>query len=276
MSPAARIIRDVLVYRLRKLEMANLVAAVAIMVTLRLPLPDILIRTVFAALLNLLAYLNNDYCDIDRDLASGRESEKTRFLAGHRATARRAQLALVTLLSVLALAYRPELLVAVLAGGGICWAYSARLKEIPYADILAMTVWGVAMTLVAFPFDDPVGWALVCQLGLFSSVFETIQVLRDHDDDRADDVTTTAVRLGPVRTLWLARAFMVVAAAYGILMLHRFLAVLMLAAPLVPFTPADVERYWTRVRLIFGLTWLAILAWIFATGSPAGLVFHPG
>ena len=88
MLPAFRIIADVAAYRLRRLEMANLVAVVALMLALRLPLPEILLRTAFSALLNLFAYLNNDFCDIERDLSvRDRDAEKTRFLAAHRTAA---------------------------------------------------------------------------------------------------------------------------------------------------------------------------------------------
>jgi 4-hydroxybenzoate polyprenyltransferase len=269
---ALRIVADVLAYRLRKLEMANLVGAIAIMVALRLPWSEVAGRTGFAALLNLVVYLNNDYCDIEQDLASGRASAKTRFLSEHRRTAVVVQVALGLVLAALAVGFRPGLLVAGLLGGGICWAYSARLKRMPFADIGAMAAWGLGMTLVAVPLDDPLGWALVVELGLFSAVFETIQVIRDHDDDRARGVTTTAVHLGPSRTLVLARAFMVVAALYGLAVLHRYFALLELAAPLVPFTPRDPGRYWTRVRLVLGLAWLGILGAAFVHGESWGWV----
>src|SRR5437899_3138048 len=87
MGAAFRILGDVLVYRIRKLEMANLVAVVAILVALRRPIDDTVVRTGFAVLLNLLAYLTNDYCDLEHDLATGREREKTLFLYEHRSAA---------------------------------------------------------------------------------------------------------------------------------------------------------------------------------------------
>jgi 4-hydroxybenzoate polyprenyltransferase len=274
LSESLRIVADVVTYRLRKLEMANLVAAVAIMVALRLPPSDVACRAAFAVVLNLLVYLNNDYCDVEQDLAAGRESEKTRFLAAHLGTALGVQLALVAILVVTSLLWNVEMLLPVVAGGGMCVLYSAWLKRVPFADVAAMAAWGVGMTLVAFPLGSRLGWALVVELGLFSSVFETIQVIRDHDGDRACGVTTTAVRLGPARALSLARAFMVLSAAYGIAVLERHVGIAMLVAPLVPFTDGDPGRYWTRVRLVLGLAWLGVLAVVAITGTSSGFLVH--
>ena len=62
---ALRIVAAVVGYRLRKLEMANLVAALSIAIALRLPWPEVAYRTAFAFFLNALVYLNNDYIDVD-------------------------------------------------------------------------------------------------------------------------------------------------------------------------------------------------------------------
>ncbi len=273
MRAAFKILADVLAYRLRKLEMANMVAAVAIMLALRLPVHDLAVRTGYALLLNLLAYLTNDYYDIEHDLAGARDLEKTRFLAGHRREALGAQLGLAALLGVIGALTYPGLLVAAVGGAGICWAYSARLKHTPYADVIAMTLWGVAMPLVAVPLDSRLGWALVLQLGLFSACFELIQVMRDHDDDRVRGIQTTAVRLGSARTLLLARVMMLIGAAYAILVLHRWFGLLLLAAPLIP-VGGDVSRYWNRIRMTLGVVWLATLVWVFFTRSSAGWLLH--
>ena len=61
MGPAIKVLWDVVAFRLRKLEMANLAGAVAIMLVLRLPLPDMAVRALFAGLLNILVYLNTEW-----------------------------------------------------------------------------------------------------------------------------------------------------------------------------------------------------------------------
>jgi 4-hydroxybenzoate polyprenyltransferase len=280
LAAALRILVDVLAYRLRRLEMANLAGAVAIMLALRLPTEDVAIRTGYGLLLNLFAYLVNDYYDVDRDLAGGRDPEKTRFLREHMSAAFGALVALAVVLVAVALLYEPELLVAAVLGGGVCWAYSAQLQGVPLSDVAAMTLWGAAMPLVGVPFDEPVGWALVAELALFSTCFESIQVVRDRDEDAEAGVETTAVRFGRAQTLVFARFAMLGAALYAALVLHRFLGAGLLLALLLPTRAVRADgaataaqaasRYWNAVRIVFGLVWLGILAWVWSTGSTDG------
>ncbi len=276
MLAALRILFDVLAFRVKKLEMANLAAAVAVMLALRLSLADLALRTGYALLLNLLVYLNNDYHDVEQDLGSERDGEKAGFLKAHLGAALGAQLGLGALLVAVPLLWNPSLLVCGVAGTAICVLYSARFKRVPFADVAAMTAWGVVMPLAGVPLGSTLGWCLLAQLGLFSTCFELIQVLRDHDDDARVGVQTTAVRLGPERTRAALLLFLMVAAAYAVLVLHRFIGLGLLVAPLIPFDAKNVGRYWTRVRLVLGLSWLAILAWVFLHGRTFGLLASVG
>jgi hypothetical protein len=49
-------------------------------------------------------------------------------------------------------------------------------------------------------------------------------------------------------------------------------AVITVLALVLPFTPDNIERYWTRVKLTYGFAWLAICAWVFFQGHRAGLL----
>src|SRR5690606_27948699 len=142
--------------------------------------------------------------------------------------------------------YDLGLLVPLLAGGGICWAYSAFLKRHPGVDVLAMVVWGTAMPAVAFAPDVALGWALVGPLALFSGAFESVQVLRDAPEDRAAGIRTTGVALGEARNRWLVRCFVVAGAIYGVACIHAQLGWLPLVALLLPRT--QPERYWNLLR----------------------------
>jgi 4-hydroxybenzoate polyprenyltransferase len=252
--------------------MANLVGAVAIMLALRFPWPALALRAGFAVGLNVLVYLNNDYLDVYRDLAEGRAPRKTAFLAEHRRVAVWAQLGLVAALTAIALAFAVGLLVPMGVGAGLACLYSARLKTVPYADVLAMAVAGAAAALVAVPLHRPIGWALAVQLGLFSAVFQTIQAIRDRDVDARAGVRTTAVALGSRRSLLLARMLMVISAAYCIAALHRYVGWLIIAAALVPWSDGDTERYWTRVRVVMGVSWVLVLGEVFRRGETFGLL----
>lgn len=268
-----RIVLAVVVYRLRNLEMANMAAAVSIAVALRLSPLEIFVRTAFAFVLNALVYLNNDYVDVEIDLRSAdKDASKARYLADHKRTALVAQLVLAALLAVFAVFYDIGLLVPLIAGGGICWWYSAKLKHTPFMDIVAMVIWGVTMPLCGSPVDNLLGLAMALQLGLFSGVFETIQVLRDADEDADENVRTTGVVLGKKRTLVLAKILMLPVTAYAALYMHPIAAAVTAVALVVPFIPTNIERYWTRIKLVYGVAWLVICAWVFFYGESSGLL----
>jgi 4-hydroxybenzoate polyprenyltransferase len=273
MLAALRIIASVVVYRIRKLEMANLAGAGSIAVALNLPIADIAFRTAFCFVLNALVYLNNDYIDIQIDLNSAdKDAEKSRYLAQNKRAALHAQLGLVALLVVAALVYDLGLLVPLILGGGICWWYSAQLKHRPGWDIIAMIIWGVTMPLCGSPVTHPVGLFMALQLGLFSGVFETIQVMRDADEDAEEGVRTTGVVLGKARTLTLARVQMIGCTLYALLFMQPWAAGVSLLALVLPFSDSRIEQYWTRVKLVYGVSWLVICAWVFFYGQRAGLL----
>ena len=268
-----RIVASAVAYRLRNLEMFNMAAAVSIACALRLSIFDIVMRALFAFVLNALAYLNNDYIDVQIDLQSpDKDNTKARYLAEHLKAAFWAQIALLGVLVAFAVLYDRGLFVAIVLGAGVCWWYSAQLKHRPFLDVLAMIVWGVGMPMPGVPLDHPVGIAMAIQLGLFSGVFETIQVLRDADEDAKEGVRTTAVVLGKPRTKLLARMLMLSVTAYAALYMQPWAAAMTLIALVIPFPDTDIERYWTRVKLVYGISWLMICAWVFFYGQRAGLL----
>jgi 4-hydroxybenzoate polyprenyltransferase len=277
MWAALRILADVAIFRLRKLEMANMFAAAAIMLALGLAWGEMAVRFGFGILLNLLAYLTNDYYDVDQDLSSpNKDQRKARYLKDHMGAALCAQIFLALFLAAVALAWSPGLLAPLVLGAGICWVYSWKLKRLPYVDVLSMIVWGVTMPMVGFPVDSVLGWVLVGQLALFSACFESIQVIRDHDEDVASGVRTTAVRLGIPATSVLLRVFMVLSAAWAVLLIQRWAGAVLLLALLVPLDRARVDTYWNRQRLLMGVAWLGLVGWVFWTGSTDGWIAQVG
>jgi len=271
MLAALRILLDVAVFRLKKLEMANLFAAAAIMLALALPWGEVAVRFCFGIMLNLLAYLTNDYFDVDQDLqSSNKDHRKARFLKEHMPAALGAQVFLVIIMAAVALVWSPGLLAPLALGAGICWIYSWKLKRLPYLDVISMIIWGVTMPMVGFPLDSLLGWILVGQLALFSACFESIQVIRDHDEDVTSGVRTTAVRLGIPATSALLRVFMALSALWAMLMVQRWAGIFLLLALLVPLDRAAIDGYWNRQRFLMGLVWLALVGWVFWTGSTDG------
>jgi 4-hydroxybenzoate polyprenyltransferase len=271
MLAAIKILVDVAVFRLKKLEMANIPTAVAIMLALGLAPLDMAVRFCFGLLLNILAYLTNDFYDVDQDLESpNKDHAKARYLKEHMRAAAGAQIGLALFLATVAIAWSPDLVVALVTGGGICWIYSWKLKRYPYVDVFAMIIWGITMPLVGLPLERALGWALLGQAALFSACFESIQIIRDHGEDAAKGVRTTAVRLGIPGTRVLLYGFMVVSAAYGALFIHRYLGLALFVCPLLPLDTKNVAAYWNRQRFAMGLVLLAMIGWIIWTGGTDG------
>src|SRR5262249_12003943 len=169
------------------------------------------------------------------------------------------QCALTAILLAIGVLYDPGLRVPLVLGGGICVWYSAQLKRRPFADIPAMMLWGALMPLCGVPLPNRLGGALALQLGLFSGVFEAIPVMGDAEEDAAQAVRTTGVALGKVRTLAATRGLMLLSSAYALACADPLAALVSAAAPLMRFTAGAEARYWTRVKLVYGLAWLVLL-----------------
>lgn len=278
MGAAFRIVRDVVAYRLSNLEMANLAGAVSIALALRLPAAEVAVRFVFAFLLNVLVYLNNDTLDVALDLrAIDRSRETAGFLAGNLPAARAAQAFLLAILVGIAATWDRGLFLPLVLGGGACLLYSTVLKRRPFLDVAAMVAWGTAMPLCGTPVDDRLGWAMALQLGLFAGVFECLQVLRDAPEDEVQGVRTTAVELGHERTVKLARGIMAAASAWSLAVLGIAPAAMSAYAIVVPVERGEASRAWTRVKVIYGIAWLAICAIGWHYGRSAGMfVSVPG
>jgi hypothetical protein len=60
---------------------------------------------------------------------------------------------------------------------------------------------------------------------------------------------------------------------YTAVVMHPLAAVILAGAFLVPFTPERIERYWTRVKLVYGVAWLFVCAWVYFVGTSAGLLW---
>lgn len=263
-----QILRDVTTYRLRRLEMANLGGTFALALALHLPPFEVALRLVFGLLLNILVYLNNDYLDGDADLTAGsRDHDKTDFLMRHRAAAMRAQLGLVGVLAAMAWWHDGGLGLGLVLGGGVCFAYSLVLKRRPVVDVLAMMAWGVAMPLCGVPSDRLAeAMPLLVLLGLFSGVFESIQVVRDLDEDRARGVRTTAVVWGRGPTLLLMRVLASAAAVHAWQSFGLAVAIPIAWAAARPIGDTQPTALWNRMRALCGLAFV-IACWRVWSGA---------
>ena len=268
MSPvlaAIRIVFESALYRIKRREANNLLTSISLMLAFRLPWDDVLYRSVFAAVLNVYVYLINDYCDIDRDLASPQKDHgKARFMAKHRGATVGALVGLAALLVAAAFNHSHLLLLAFAANTVVVYSYSAWFKRMPVADVLIMSVCGVTISLVGLPEGSLLGWKMVGLLGLICASFEVIQVIRDEPGDRRSGVNTTAVLLGAQPSAWIFRAIVLGAAAYGVLVIGSYLPLALLPAVFFPMTPDHASRSWDWCRVLFGGVWggLLIQVWL--------------
>lgn len=253
--------------------MANLAASLTVMLALALDWAEVGVRLLFGLILNLSVYLTNDMYDLDSDLASpSTDHAKAQFLASHSRAARLAQGGLLVLLLGIGAWWSRGLLVTGVLGVTLCWAYSAVLKRVPLVDVTVIGIGGAVSAMVAFPLDSALGWCLAGLLGLYSAVFQTIQIIRDHKADAKIGHQTTAVVLGSRRTVWLQRALLALSAAYAVLVLHRWVGLVLLLGALLPFATEQAARHWNRVRLVLGIGWLALVAWIAWHGASDGFL----
>jgi 4-hydroxybenzoate polyprenyltransferase len=263
LADAARIVADAAIYRVKKREAGNLVTSITLALALGLALRDVAHRLVFGLALNLFVYLVNDCFDVDVDTkAEGRDVARTRFLADHVGAGWLGVVLLGLVCAGIALAHGQGLLLVFGINVVVIIAYSRWLKRTPIGDLIAMASWGVSMALVGCPLDSKDGLRLVGLLGLLCVVTEGVQVIRDEATDRKAGVRTTAVALGVPVTAAITRVMIVAASLYTTLFLHRFLGAVLLLGVFPSLTTATAERSWDRLRALFGITWLAILAWL--------------
>ncbi|MFH1131931.1 MAG: UbiA family prenyltransferase [Pseudomonadota bacterium] len=271
MSPpqtAARIIWESFSYRIRMREVNNLAVILSMMLAFRIALGDAFYRAIFALLLNMYAYLINDYYDVAIDLESPqKDQEKVRFLASNQRAAKHALWCLGAILAVGAAIHFLFWGVWLLAVAFVCSTvvvvlYSAWLKRIPIADLVVMAFAGASGTIIGIQ-NRPLGWQLLGLLSLLCCGYQAIQVIRDEPTDRERGVRTTAVFLGAKRTVWVFRAIMLFSAAYCWGIVGSYLGLVLLVTVVIPMKSKNASKVWDAVRVVSGTVWLGIMAQVF-------------
>lgn len=267
-----RVLYRVLIKRLCQLDMKNFFAALSIMLVLKIEFASIFFRSIFSLCLNLIVYLHNDYCDLERDFRKDSISCSTMIINNNRILTRRLLITGFALLFLVAILWDFMIVLAVIIGAGTCLIYSAKLKHIPILDIISIFFFGSGMTLIAVADDDYNVIFLVILLGFFASALQAIQLIDDYEQDRSNSLTTTAVFLGKTNTLWLARGWMFLTALYSVALLHRYISLLLFLSPILPLYENEVQDYRKKVILVFGLTWVGILSWLYFYDGYFGLI----
>ncbi|HEY3358244.1 MAG TPA: UbiA family prenyltransferase [Polyangia bacterium] len=258
---ALRILGDTALYRIRKHEANNLIATLSLLIARGAPLGDLLVRTAFAALLNLLVYLLNDLGDVELDLTTpGKDRRKTEFLHQHRAAALVAMGAIFAVLVVVGLLHSPLLVAAAVASTAIVAVYTFWLKRRPFVDVGLMAVCGFTMTLCGVREADLArSLVLAGFLGLISANFQVLQVTRDVVADQAAGLRTTAAVLGARWAGLFFRGLTVLTAAYALLVTRSYAGLGLVVVLFLPVSAARAARTWDAARVLFGAVYLAML-----------------
>jgi 4-hydroxybenzoate polyprenyltransferase len=272
---SSKLIADVVIYRIKKREMANLFASISLMLLSSFPISEMAIRVFYGLCLNALVYFVNDYYDVEIDLQNPkRDRERVLFLSNHRFHALFSLFFLFFLLFLWALFYSKGLFIPLMGGVITCWLYSSWLKKVPIADIVSMALWGGIMSTTGIKPDSTHGWLLIAQLALFSACFESVQTIRDRLGDKSAGIKTTAVFLGITGARNLTKVLICLSSVYAILFLHRILG-FFIAVPafFLPIEQEKTEIFWNRIRVIFGLTWLAMILHFYIDKSTFGFIY---
>lgn len=275
MLAALKILAHVASYRLRKLQMASLAATLSIALVLHLPWGEVFYRVLIVFGLNVLIYLNNDYLDVALDAQSStKNTAHAQFLSDNKKVAWYTQWVLLATLVMLAMFLNWQLLAPVLCGAAACYLYSRYFKYCLYWDIAVTTLCGFLLSLCGTPLNNPLGLLMAVILALITGIFQFIQSACDADDDAAAGVRTTAVALGRHRSLFWIRILMTLIAVITALFLQVLIGFWMLVAVLVPCGSGagGMMQYWTRIKLIYGLSWLGICWLLFQSGHAQGFL----
>ena len=150
----------------------------------------------------------------------------------------------------------------------MCVWYSASMKRIPFLDVPVHDALGSPRCrLVASLGTTTSAGALAAELGLFSGVFESIQ-------GHARRGRLRMRRKGSARPAWCsgpgtnpdpcAGLDGRVQRGFAAAALHPIAGGLSAIALVVPFSADHVVRYWTQVKLVYGVeAWLFVCAWVF-------------
>jgi 4-hydroxybenzoate polyprenyltransferase len=147
----------------------------------------------------------------------------------------------------------------------IIFLYTDYFKNMAYFDIIGCFVWGVSMAWPAIPDFSLEGIKLIVLIGIFTASFEIVQCIKDYESDKKYNLETTPIVIGIPRAFLLARALYVLAALYTVFVLGELQGVL-LVVPAFFRTDQKMDAYWMKLRVVYGIVWLTIMARLYFGG----------
>jgi 4-hydroxybenzoate polyprenyltransferase len=254
-----KLLRDAIVDRLRRMEANSLVTNFLLLAAFHFPFLDFAVRMLVTFVLNTLVYFINDFIDVEIDLAAeNKDHRKALYIQRHKKTAFALIVCLSAGLILSTLFYSRSVCFGVILALWVIFLYTDYFKNMPFLDVFGCFVWGVAMAWAAIPDFSAQGVRLILLIGLFTACFEIVQCVKDYEFDKKFQLRTTPIVIGIPKAFWLLRALLVAASLYAVFVLGFKLGFLLLL-PIFFRTDQRMEIYWMKLRVVFGVVWLALM-----------------
>ncbi len=254
-----KLLRDAIVDRLKRMEANSLVTNFLLLAAFHFPFADFAARMLVTFVLNTLVYFINDFIDVEIDLAAdNKDKTKALYIQRHRKTAFALIVCLSAALILSTLFYSRSVCFGVILALWVIFLYTDYFKNMPFLDVFGCFIWGVAMAWAAIPDFSAQGVRLILLIGLFTACFEIVQCVKDYEFDKKFQLRTTPIVIGIPNAFLLLRALLVAAALYTVFVL-RFKMGFLLLLPILFRPDQRMETYWMKLRVVFGVVWLALM-----------------
>lgn len=258
-----RLLGDTAKDRLQRLEANTILGNFLLLIAFHFGFIDFLIRMGITLYLNLLGYFINDYIDVEVDLANkDKDHEKALFIKEHKKAAFALILCMGSALLIFCLFYSISVCLGVIMLLLIVTIYTDYFKNRPFWDVIFIGLWGLALSWIAIPDFSLSGIKLILLLFIFGCCFETVQTLKDYEEDKKFGLATTPIVIGVHNTFILLRVLYIGAALYTILVLKEFVGIL-IVVPLFFNRGQNMSVYWTKLKILCGVVWLIIMVRIY-------------
>ena len=269
-SVCYKLLADTAKDRLVRLEANTILGNFLLLIAFHFSFTDFIIRMVITLFINVLGYFINDFIDIEVDLASKeKDKSKALFIKEHKKTALALILCMSAGLVTATLFYSQSVCFAVIMLLFIVTIYTDYFKNKAFWDVIFIGLWGFALSWIAIPDFSWQGIKLILLLFIFGCCFETVQTLKDYEEDKNFGLTTTPIVLGVPETVLILRILYIASALYAFFVLNEIVGILILI-PLFFSTTQNMGTYWTKLKLVCGVVWMVIMVRLYFHSLPPG------
>jgi 4-hydroxybenzoate polyprenyltransferase len=184
------------------------------------------------------------------------------YIKEHKRTAFALIVCVSAALLILTLLYSQSVCFGVILALLIIFLYTDYFKNMAFFDVIGCFVWGLSMAWPAIPDFSPQGIKLILLIGIFTASFEVVQCIKDFESDKQYDLRTTPIVIGIPKAFLLARSMYVLATVYTVFVLGEIQGILLLV-PVFFSTDQDMDAYWMKLRVVYGIVWITIMARLF-------------